>query len=360
MSLSQPARPRTKLRAGDNADLGSERHCARELTAAGTISSLYYSPAPAAPDDQDQNLERFYFVIGTRWTPRFYTYISTRPDRHVTSQVRVSALDHQHARQVPYLSRHFLVVLDLVRESPSSSRSTTATAEPPPPSRGSLRDFYRHCELNGLPVPKRIDNLEVFKEKRYGKDMRSRIEYALSTLSPTHAYHLEGILRDGTLSPYELHWLIEKHVKVWNVTVELDRDSFVEDILIELRNLLVEDRKARAELFSLGACTPKQLQEMQVEVSDMADRAREAVLERARVKLDEPVRIGGGVGLGVGGKETDREKIDARKHFWCRNITLTPSGTIKVGGRTLEKVRLSSPSPPALLPLVNLLIGPCT
>lgn len=304
--------------------------------AAGAISSLYYSPAPASPDDQDQNLERFYFVIGTRWTPRFYAYITTRPDRHVTSQVRVSALDHQHARQVPYLSRHFLVVLDLVRETSSSSSSSHAAAAP---ERGSLRDFFRHCELNGLPVPKRIDNLEVFKEKRYGKDMRSRIEYALSTLSPTHAYHLEGILRDGTLSPYELNWLIEKHVKVWNVTVELDRDSFVEDILIELRNLLVEDRKARAELFSLGACTVKQLQEMQVEVSDMADRAREAVLERARVKLDEPVRIGVGVGVGrVGGKETDREKIDARKHFWCRNIVLTPSGTIKVGGRTLEKV----------------------
>lgn len=224
-------------------------------------------------------------------------------------------------------------MLVLVRET-SSSRSAT---EPPPPPRGSLRDFLRHCELNGLPVPKRLDTFEVFKEKRYGKAMRGRIEYALSTLSPTHAYHLEGILRDGTLSPYELLCLIDKHVKVWNVTVELAPDSFVEDILIELRTLLVEDRKARAELFSLGACTPKQLQEMQVEVSDMADRAREAVFERARVKLDEPVRVGVG-GVGGAGRETDREEIDARKHFWCRNIVLTPSGTIKVGGRTLEKV----------------------
>jgi chorismate-pyruvate lyase len=52
--------------------------------------------------------------------------------------------------------------------------------------------------------------------------------------------------------------------------------------------------------------------------------------------------ISKGVGR-VGGKETDREKIDARKHFWCRNIVLTPSGTIVVvasdGGVALFRKR---------------------
>jgi hypothetical protein len=43
----------------------------------------------------------------------------------------------------------------------------------------------------------------------------------LSTLSPTHAYHLEGILRDGTLSPYELNWLIEKHVTLARSAISL-------------------------------------------------------------------------------------------------------------------------------------------
>ncbi|GAA5867495.1 hypothetical protein JCM3774_003853 [Rhodotorula dairenensis] len=286
---------------------------------AGTVSSFYYSPAPAAPEDEP-DLERYFLVIGSRYTPRFYAYISNRPDRHVTSQVRVSAFDKRHARQVPFLSRHFLVVLDLVRD-------TSLPGEPP--SSGSLRDFFRHCELNDLPEPRRLDLLDVVVEKRYGRDQCRRIEHALSTLSPTHAFQLEGILRDGTLSPYELEWLIEKHVKVWNVTVELDRDSSVEEILIELRNLLVENRKARAELLRLGECTPVQLQAMPLEVSDMADRARTAVLDRVRLKLDAPARTNVAV--------TEREKIESREHFCGRNIVVTPSGTIRVRGRLLEK-----------------------
>lgn len=266
-------------------------------------------------------------MIGSRYTPRFFAYVSTRPDRHVTSQVRVSAFDKRHARQVPFLSRHFLVVLDLVRENSRPGE---------PPLRGSLRDFVRHCELNDLPVPGRLESLDVAIEKRYGRDVCRRLEHALSTVSPTHAFHLEGILRDGTLTPYELESLIEKHVKVWSVTVELDRNSTVEEILIEMRNLLVENRKARAELLKLGQCTPTHLQAMPLDVSEMADRARTAVLDRVRLKLDAPLRITSGGGAGAAA--TEREKIDSREHFWGRNIVVTPSGTIRVRGRLLEKV----------------------
>lgn len=300
------------------------------LIAPGSISSLYWSPAPSSPDD-DPGLERIYLVIGTRWTPRFYAYVSHQPDRHVTSQVRVSALDARHARQVPYLSRHFLVVVDLVKDPARSNGS------PVPPA--SLADFLQHCTINDLPEPKRLDRLELHKEKRYSRDIMHRLEETFSTLSPTHAYQLEGILRDGTLTPHEVGWLIEEHVKVWSVTVEIDRDSTVEEILVELRNQLVEDRKARAALFALGVQAPEQLQAMPFEVSHMADLAREAVLHRARVKLDEPVRLGGSAA----------EKVDSRTHFWCRGIVLTPSGTLKVTGRMLEKVSPNGPYRDALL-----------
>ncbi|BGP56785.1 hypothetical protein JCM8202v2_004415 [Rhodotorula sphaerocarpa] len=296
-------------------------HAVQILFPPGFLSSLYHAPAPREPGE-DPDVEPFYLVIGSRWTPRFFAYISKHPAGRVTSNVRVSALDAQHARQVPYLSRHLLLRVEFARAG--SFRPTYARAAA---THKTFEDLETECARNNLPKPQRLERLSVVEEQRHSRAALDRLSLAFRPLSPAHSYQLEGILRDGTLTPSELSQLVQAHVKVWNVTAGVDSDPAVEAILIELRTLLVEDRNSRAELLRLGVKSARELQGMQYSVQDMADRARQAVAERAQVQLHAPRRLGG----------SEADNIDSQEHFWCRGIIITPSGSVKVIGRTLEK-----------------------
>lgn len=268
-------------------------------------------------DDAD-NFERVTLVLETRWTPRFFAYCSSAADDKVTGQVRVNALDATHSRLLPYLSRHFLLVLKLTRDRASVGEPST---------RFSFRDFLKTCQDVGLPAVVKLDSLPpvVEAERRYSRKALRQLRRALSTISPSVAYHLEGIARDLSMTPAELEQLVNDHIKAWEATAEMT-DAIIEDIVIELRTRFLEDRKALAELLQLGQITPMHLKENVFDVAQQAEEARQVVAERAQVDL---------VGVTAAAK---KDKGSSLEHIWCRSIIYTPSGTIRVGGRILEKV----------------------
>ncbi|GEM10105.1 RNA-directed RNA polymerase [Rhodotorula toruloides] len=160
-------------------------------------------------------------------------------------------------------------------------------------------------------------------EKRYSRKALRQLRRALSTISPSVAYHVEGIARDLSMAPAELEQFVELHIKAWEATAGV-KDATIEDIVIELRTKLLEDRKALAELLLLGQISPKDLRDVGFDVAEQADQARQVVAERADVDL-------------TGTAAAKKAKDGSFEHFWCRSIIYTPSGTIRVGGRILEK-----------------------
>uniref|UniRef100_A0A0K3CL72 RNA-dependent RNA polymerase n=1 Tax=Rhodotorula toruloides TaxID=5286 RepID=A0A0K3CL72_RHOTO len=222
-----------------------------------------------------------------------------RRRQQITGQVRVNALDATHSRLLPYLLRHFFLVLKLPRD--------------------------KALDVN-LPAIVQLDSLPpvIEPEERYSRKALRQLRRALSTISPSIAYHLEGIARDLSMTPVELEQLVEFHIKPCEATVGLV-DATIEEIVIELRAKLVEDRKALADLLQLGRISPKELQDVVFDIEQQAEEARQVVLERAEIDL---------TGAAAAAKN---KKVAISEHIWCRSIIYTPSGTIRVGGRILEK-----------------------
>ncbi|BGP49874.1 hypothetical protein JCM10450v2_005779 [Rhodotorula kratochvilovae] len=276
---------------------------------AGSLSGIYYVRAPDAPAGSGANIERYYVVLRTRWTPRFFAYKPRADGQGVFGQVRVTALDARHAEKTSFLSRTFLLVLRLPRDS-----STLGSA----PTPFSFPDFLHACRAADLPTPIPLPALALLPLRAFATKLLERLDTALSTLSPTLAFHIEGMLRtDGTLAPSEALRLIDEHVKPWEATAALG-DTAAEDILIELRTLLDEDRAARAQLVLLEQFFRPEVDIAPLSLAEWAEKARVHVEAREKVDLVD-------------------EKGKGTEHFWCRTVTVAPSGSIKVGGRVLEK-----------------------
>ncbi|BGP01655.1 hypothetical protein NBRC10513v2_005294 [Rhodotorula toruloides] len=285
----------------------------------GSLSRIYCAPYDGnlGADNDTSDFERIALVLETRWTPKFFAYYSSGADTKVTGQVRVNALDATHSRLLPYLSRHFFLVLKLPRDKALVGEPST---------RFSIRDFLKTCQDVNLPAVVQLDSLPpvIEAEKRYSRKALRQIRRALSTISPSIAYHLEGIAHDLSMTPAELEQLVELHIKPWEATVGLV-DATIEDIVIELRTKLLEDRKALAELLQLGKISPKDLQDVVFDIEQQAEEARQVVLARAEIDL---------TGAAAAAKT---KKGAPSEHIWCRSVIYTPSGTIRVGGRILEK-----------------------
>ncbi|GAA5970371.1 hypothetical protein JCM21900_002610 [Sporobolomyces salmonicolor] len=316
---------------------GFQGHSAILLTfPAGSIAALYFGPIELVAGEDGQQWERVDLVIQTSYTPTFAAYCSGLANGEATGHIRVSAFDKEHHRLVPFLSRHFLLTLELPISPPHP-----ANTSPPP---GSLEDLLASpsftSNLNSLPSPVYLPELRVLHRCNYSAPALDALETELATLSPALAFPLEWILRDGTLTPQELRDLVPEHVVPWETTASYGEDV-AEDILYELRTQLVEDREARAARLRVGDALAG-ARERGLDVAREAERARRKVVEeRERVNLlekegKEEKREGGFETQGTGRKGGLDGKVK-RAHYWCRSVVVTPSGTIKFQGRLLDK-----------------------
>ena len=291
----------------------------------GSLGAIYWARVPhELGDDRAAVSERYHLVLCTRWTPRFFAYKALADGDNVVGQVRVTALDLKHSSKTSLLSRHFLLDLHLPRD-------TSLQGHPPTPY--SFLDLLGFFHDAGLVVTDPLPSFRLLASRAYTGRVLARLDDALGTLSPTLAFHLEGLVRtDGTLTPAEALRLIDEHVKPWEATAELG-DAITEDILIELRTLLEEDRAARAQRVLLRRFFQVDLDTSPPALDEWAETARAHVVdERKRAELVPQAKKGAGP-----------------EHFWCRTVTVTPSGSIKVGGRVLEKVRRPRRSLPLFL-----------
>ncbi|GAA5893038.1 hypothetical protein JCM5296_003412 [Sporobolomyces johnsonii] len=327
---------------------GFQGHSAILLTfPAGSISALYFGPIKLVTGHDGQQLERVDLVIQTSYTPTFAAYCSTLANREATRHVRVSAFDKEHHRLVPFLSRHFLLTLELPVSPPHAAANASPLA-------GSLDDLLASTSFTSdsysLPSPLHLPLLNVLCARcHYSEHELSSLSTELAmSVSPALAFPLEWIVRDGTLTPHEVRDLVSDHVVPWETTASYGEDV-AEDILYELRTQLVEEREKRAGRIRRGddALEESRGRARGVDVAREAERARRKVVEeRERVKLldKEEDRDGGreegvrteGKGKGKGRKGGIEDKV-RRTHYWSRSVVVTPSGTIKFQGRLLDK-----------------------
>ncbi|GAA5928050.1 hypothetical protein JCM3775_002799 [Rhodotorula graminis] len=280
----------------------------------GSLGAIYWAWVPDVHDRDPGGgeIERYHLVLCTRWTPRFFAYKARDGGDNVVGQVRVTALDLKHASKTSLLSRHFLLDLRLPRD-------TSFQGDPPTPY--SFVDLLGFLYDAGLVVADPLPSFRLLASRAYTGRVLTRLDAALGTLSPTLAFHLEGLVRtDGTLTPAEVLRLINEHVVPMEATAELG-DAVTEDILIELRTLLDEDRVARAQRVLLRRFFDVDLDTSSPALDEWTETARAHVVdERKRAELVPQGKTGAGA-----------------EHFWCRTVTVTPSGSIKVGGRVVEK-----------------------
>ncbi|BGP17973.1 hypothetical protein JCM10213v2_006021 [Rhodosporidiobolus nylandii] len=279
--------------------------------------------------------ERHYLIIETRWTPFFQTFVSdlrpSGPNATVrpTASIRLTAFDKLHARLAPFLSRHFLLVLRLPRD-----RSLPGE----PPTVNSLADVLTSFSSRHRPDPIFLPQLLLATKKRYTGRKLDKLVQAFADVSPAVAYTLEGVLRDGTLAPSELVQLIREHVLPWTATPTAEYgEDVVEAILIELRTQLIEDRQLRKNALKTGVVTVLGLvddPEWSWRLEDLAESARRVVVEgRRKADLERREKLESGFKVGA----AQPEQQASGEHFYCRSIIFTPSRTIKVVGRVLEK-----------------------
>ncbi|CEQ40181.1 SPOSA6832_01769, partial [Sporobolomyces salmonicolor] len=325
---------------------GFQGHSAILLTfPAGSIAALYFGPTELVAGEDGQQRERVDLVIQTSYTPTFAAYCSGLANGEATGHIRVSAFDKEHHRLVPFLSRHFLLTLELPVSPPHAANTSSPL--------GSLEDLLASpsltSNLNSLPSPVYLPELSVLRRCNYSAPALDALSIELASLSPALAFPLEWILRDGTLTPQELRDLVPEHVVPWETTASYGEDV-AEDILYELRTQLVEDREARGARLRVGDALAG-TRERGLDVAREAERARRKVVEeRERVNLlekegEEEKREGGFKTQGTGRKGGLDGKVK-RAHYWCRSVVVTPSGTIKFQGRLLDKVRPPQFHPP--------------
>ncbi|GAA5883920.1 hypothetical protein JCM16303_004701 [Sporobolomyces ruberrimus] len=312
---------------------------------AGSVQTMYIV-RPRSDGLIVEELEEVTIIVSTLQTPVFRASISARADYYATSQPRVSALDEDHSRIVPYLSRHFLVRLSFSPEDSFNPLETLPATFP-----NLVFDLER---LETIPSPTYIDS-STFSINEGPSSYSSEILKELSTElgefdSPALTFPLSWILYDSTLTPREILVLIEEHVRAWEATVGYD-EEVVEDILYELRTTLVEKRQRRYERFKRGESLGEgdgEAMEFRFEgVEEEAELARQRVVERR--KLEE----GGGVGndlldgrIGRDGKKYRRgqrkgrvslEERGKRNVHFSRGVVVTLSGSIKIQGKGIEK-----------------------
>lgn len=156
------------------------------------------------------------------FAPTFETYTASIPAKIE----RVMAFSKEHQEVAPFASRHLRVKFGLRLELDKFSKEATSLSLPPPLARR-------------VPVEQRrlYDPEHVFK-------FRGR----LSVIDVRLAFQLEGILRDGRLSPQEILTLVDDGLAgIFYEEANEDKDPgrIVEAVLMEVRARLVAEQSER-------------------------------------------------------------------------------------------------------------------
>lgn len=147
--------------------------------------------------------------------------------------------------------------------------------------------------------------------------------------------------------------LIEDHVRAWEVTADYD-EELVEEILYELRTTLVEKRQARFEYFQRDDFFVEDNKVSFEGVEKEAELAREKVIARRKGLERDGEPVEGLLAAGEAKISRKRPHKKGRRHakvtleergrrnlYWAKSVIVTPSGSIKIQGRSVEKVSSS-------------------
>ncbi|GAA5993355.1 hypothetical protein JCM5350_005231 [Sporobolomyces pararoseus] len=309
----------------------------------GSVQALYFLRDSSSESDSndDDAVEKVTLIVSTLQTPIFRASLSSRGDFEETSTARVSGLDSEHYRVVPYLSKYYLVQL---------SFATNEIFNPHEPLPSTFENFlFDLDQLDNFPSPTYLDpntvSLEQNTTSEYSRSILAELSASFGGFdSPSLAFPLEWNIYDGTLTPSEVLLLIEDHVKAWEVTADYD-EEIVEEILYELRTTLVEKRQARFDAIKRGESFEDNKKRRFEGVEREAELARQRVLERKKGIEGE-----GGDGLLQAGEA----KLSRRPHrkgkgkvtleergkknlYWARGVVVTPSGSVRIQGKSIEK-----------------------
>jgi len=315
----------------------------------GSVQALYFLRHPRN-DSGGGEVEKVSLVVSTLQTPVFRASISSRADYEESSTARVSALDTEHYRLVPYLSKYFLIELSFVMDE---------IFNPYEPLPATFDNFlFDLDQLENFPSPTYLDSTNFTVKRNSTSEYSPEILEELSSSfggfdSPSLAFPLEWMVYDGTLTPTEVISLIEDHVRAWEVTVDYD-EELVEEILYELRTTLVEKRQARFEYFQRGDSFVEENKVRFEGVEKEAELAREKVIARRKGLERDGEPVEGLLAAGEAKISRKRPHKKGRRHakvtleergkrnlYWAKSVIVTPSGSIKIQGRSVEKVSSS-------------------
>ncbi|GAA5913146.1 uncharacterized protein JCM6883_006539 [Sporobolomyces salmoneus] len=302
----------------------------------GSVQALHFlqspvSPHRTAPEDE---VDRISLIVSTWQTPIFRASTSSRNDFVETSTPRVSALDEEHCRLVPYLSQYFLIELSFAKNE---------IFNPFEPLPSSFENFlFDLDQLEGFPSPTYLDStnfsVDRVPQSEYSQEVLERLSTSFGEFdSPSLTFPLEWIVRDATLTPDEVLLLIKEHVRAWEVTADYD-EHVVEEILYELRTTLVEKSLGRFNAYKRKESKQENERFKFEGVEKEAEFARQKVLERR--KAGNADLLGGGKtvsGRRKGSRKVTEEDRRKRNLYWSKSVVVTPSGSIRVQGKNVDK-----------------------
>ncbi|GAA6020781.1 hypothetical protein JCM11491_004647 [Sporobolomyces phaffii] len=320
----------------------------------GSVRALYFVRPGTAGDGR---VEHVTLVVSTVETPVFRASVSARADFDETATARVSALDRDHLALVPYLSRDFLVRL--------AFRAPRDVFNPRESLPATFDNFeFDLAQLEAFPHPLDLDPDRFVEAVGLGDGNGDYSRRAVDELStalgevdrPNLAFALAWIAYDATLRPRQVVALVDDHVAAWDATAGYDDDT-VDDVVYELRTRLVEKRHKRFQRFQRGgyqALSSTSLGDDDDDVDSRGDSARfeglEGEAEAARKRVIERRDAAAGEGssrlIPTTGYPRSRrrakrgeslEERGKRNLYWMKSVVVTPSGTIKLQGKSVEK-----------------------
>lgn len=168
-------------------------------------------------------LDNQWLYFNLAYAPYYFVSYPTSDNSNSSrNYLRTKPLDADHTRVAPYASRR--IRLEFTTGEDRNKFLTKSTVLPLPFIR--YRSIVVYLDSNG-PLYSQV-SLENFSR-------------AISSLWLGHSFQLQAILVDGTLSPFELLEVADRILEI----VARRGTKLTENILIELRRLLAEERKKR-------------------------------------------------------------------------------------------------------------------
>lgn len=168
-------------------------------------------------------LDNQWLYLNLAYAPYYFVSYPTSDNINSSKNyLRTKPLDANHTRVAPYASRR--IRLEFTAPDDRNQFLIQSKILPLPLIR--YRSIVIHLDQNG-PLYSQI-NLDNFQD-------------AIRNLWLGHSFQLQAILLDGTLSPFELLEVVDRILEI----VGRRGIKLTENILIELRRLLAEERKKR-------------------------------------------------------------------------------------------------------------------